>query len=131
MKASIITKETVTSYGMIERNFPAFNVGDRISINMIIQEKNTDKKATTATKDRIQKFEGDVIGMRGAGVCQTFRIRKIGEAGIGIEMIFPFQSPIIESITMVREGKVRRAKLNYLREKKSQKASKIKSKSSY
>lgn len=131
MKASIITKETVTSYGMIERNFPAFNVGDRISINMIIQEKNTDKKAASATKDRIQKFEGDVIGMRGTGVCQTFRIRKIGEAGIGIEMIFPFQSPIIESITMVREGKVRRAKLNYLREKKSQKASKIKSKSSY
>jgi large subunit ribosomal protein L19 len=131
MKASIITKETVTSYGQTERGFPSFNVGDRIIVSMIIQEKNTDKKAASTTKERIQKFEGDVIGMRGTGVCQTFKVRKIGEAGIGIEIIFPYYSPSIDSIDLIREGKVRRAKLNYLREKKSQKAAKIKSKSSY
>ena len=122
MKASIITKETVTDYGVTDRGFPHFNVGDRIVLNVIIQEKN---------KERIQKFEGDVIGMRGQGICKTFRVRKIGEAGVGIEMIFPYYSPSIDSISVLREGKVRRAKLNYLRDKKSQKASKIKSKSSY
>ena len=122
MKATTITKETVLDYGTTERSFPVFRVGDRIILNMIIQEKN---------KERIQKFEGDVIGMRGSGISKTFRVRKIGEAGIGIEMIFPYHSPSIESISLVREGKVRRAKLNYLRSKKSQKASKIKSKTSY
>jgi len=131
MKASTLTKETVTSYGEINRGFPSFNIGDRIVVSMIIQEKVTDKKAKVTTKERIQKFEGDVIAKRGQGVCQTFKVRKIGEAGIGIEMTLPYYSPSIDSIALVREGKVRRAKLTYLRDKKGLKASKIKSKSSY
>lgn len=122
MKASIITKETVLYYGVTDRGFPAFNVGDRIEVSMIIQEKN---------KERIQKFEGDVIGMRGQGIAQTFKVRKMGDGNIGIELTLPYNSPSIESIKLVRQGKVRRAKLNYLRDKKSLKDSKIKSKNLY
>ncbi len=122
MKANAITKETILYYGITDRGFPQFGVGDRIEVSMIIQEKN---------KERIQKFEGDVIGMRGQGVSQTFKVRKIGEANIGIELTLPYHSPSIESIKLVRAGKVRRAKLNYLRDKKSAKSSKIKSATAY
>ncbi len=122
MKASGITKETILDLGTAEKNFPEFAVGDRIEVSMIIQDKS---------KERIQKFEGDVIGMKGQGVAQTFKVRKISESGIGIELTFPYYSPSIDSIKLLRQGVVRRAKLNYLRDKKSSKASKIKGKNDF
>ncbi len=114
-----ISRESILYYGVTDRGFDSFNIGDRIEISMIVQDKN---------KERIQKFEGDVIGMRGQGVCQTFKVRKIGEANIGIEMTYPYHSPMISAIKLVRKGLVRRAKLNYLRNAKSQKDAKIKTK---
>lgn len=118
-KTTCLNKQEVLYYGQTTKEHPTFSVGDRIEVNMIIQEKN---------KERIQKFEGDVIGMRGQGACQTFRVRKIGEASIGIELTFPLSSPAIDSIKLLRKGFVRRAKLNYLRDKTSKKDIKIKSK---
>lgn len=116
-KNATLTKQDVLYYGERAHNFPKFGVGDRIEVSMIVQEKN---------KERIQKFEGDVIGMRGQGASQTFKVRRISEASIGIELTFPLHSPSIESIKLLRRGLVRRAKLNYLRSKKSKKETKIK-----
>lgn len=83
-----------------------FRPGDRIAI---------DVKVVEGSRTRIQTFEGDVIAMSGSGINRTFTVRKISE-GIGVERIFPLHSPNIEKIKMVRTGKVRRAKLYYLRQ---------------
>ena len=69
--------------------------------------------------ERIQAYEGIVIAIQGGGVSKTFTVRKIS-GGVGVERIFPFNSPKVESVTVVRKGKVRRAKLNYLRTLKGQ-----------
>lgn len=98
-------------------DFPAFNTGDRIKVHVRVIEGN---------KERIQPFEGDVISLRGEGNNKTFTVRKIA-SGVGVERIFPFNSPKIAKIDMIRQGKVRRAKLYYLRNL-SGKAARIKSK---
>lgn len=86
-------------------DIPAFNSGDTIRVRTWVREGN---------KERIQVFEGVVIGRRGGGIGETFTVRKIS-GGVGVERIFPLHSPIIEGIELVRRGKVRRAKLYYLR----------------
>ncbi len=98
------------------RTRPAFRPGDTIRVHVRITEGD---------KTRVQPFEGVVIGCRGRGIQETFTVRKVS-FGIGVERIFPAHSPTIERIDLLRSGKVRRAKLYYLREKKGKKASRIK-----
>lgn len=99
------------------KDLPDFNSGDRIKVHVRVIEGD---------KERIQPFEGDVIGIRGGGVDKTFTVRKIS-SGVGVERIFRFNSPKIAKIEIVKKGDVRRAKLYYLRNL-SGKAAKIKSK---
>ncbi|GBD89488.1 50S ribosomal protein L19 [bacterium BMS3Abin04] len=101
----------------LRADLPKFNPGDRIRVHVRVIEGD---------KERIQPFEGDVISIRGGGVHKTFTVRKIS-SGVGVERIFPYNSPRIAKVDVVREGKVRRAKLFYLR-KLSGKAARIKSK---
>jgi large subunit ribosomal protein L19 len=84
---------------------PAFNPGDTINVHVRVVEGD---------KERIQQFQGVVISKRGAGSNSTFTVRKISD-GVGVERIFPLHSPRIAKIERVKEGKVRRAKLYYLR----------------
>ncbi|RJQ20012.1 MAG: 50S ribosomal protein L19 [Nitrospiraceae bacterium] len=100
-----------------KKEMPNFRVGDTISVNMKIKEGD---------KERVQAFTGVVIGRKGDGTRETFMVRKISY-GVGVEKIFPLYSPLIESIKVVKEGRVRRAKLYYLRGKKG-KAAKVKEK---
>ncbi|MEK6757396.1 MAG: 50S ribosomal protein L19 [Bacteroidota bacterium] len=84
---------------------PDFNPGDTVSVHVRVVEGD---------KERIQQFQGVVISKRGSGVNTTFTVRKISD-GVGVERIFPLHSPRIAKIEKVKEGKVRRAKLYYLR----------------
>ncbi|MDR2635791.1 MAG: 50S ribosomal protein L19 [Campylobacteraceae bacterium] len=95
---------------------PAFRAGDTLKIAIKIKEGD---------KQRVQNFEGICIARRGSGTGETFIIRKIGANSVGVERIFPIYSDSIESITVVRRGQVRRAKLFYLRNLRG-KAAKIK-----
>jgi len=96
----------------IKGNPPAFRVGDTVKVHVKVKE---------GEKDRIQVFGGMVIAMKGGATGSTFTVRKISD-GIGVERIFPMHSPIIGKIEVVRRGKVRRAKLYYLRERKGKAA---------
>jgi len=98
-----------------QRDFPAFKAGDNISVHYKIIE---------GTKERIQIFRGDVIQRRGSGLTQTFTVRKISN-GVGVERIFPFYSPNIATIELHKLGRVRRARIYYLRDLKG-KAARIK-----
>jgi large subunit ribosomal protein L19 len=84
---------------------PDFNPGDTVSVHVRVVEGD---------KERIQQFQGVVIGKRGSGINTTFTVRKVSD-GVGVERIFPLHSPRIAKIEKVKEGKVRRAKLYYLR----------------
>ncbi len=106
--------ESITSK-QIRTDLPAFRVGDTVSVDVRIVE---------GEKSRIQKYEGVVIGRRGSGVSESFTVRKISN-GVGVERVFPLNSPNVSSLTVTRKGKVRRAKLYYLRER-SGKAARIK-----
>ncbi len=106
MKSKKITKETVRELGMTKRDFPKFSVGDTVIVSQRIKEGD---------KERTQQFEGDVIAMHNNGVSSTFTVRRIGANSIAVERIFPYYSPKLESVTFVRRGKVRRAKLYYMR----------------
>jgi large subunit ribosomal protein L19 len=108
MKAKKFTRETIREIGMQDRNFPAFNVGDTIAVSQRIKEGD---------KERLQVFEGDVIAKHENGVASTFMIRKISANAVPVERIFPYYSPLIESIAFVRKGKTRRAKLFYMRKR--------------
>jgi len=89
----------------IKKDLDSFNVGDNVKVHVVIKE---------GEKERIQIFRGDVIAKRGSGTGKTFTVRKIS-FGIGVERIFPLHSKTIRKIEVVKRGKVRRAKLNYLR----------------
>lgn len=88
-----------------ESSIPEFRPGDTVKVNVKIQEGNN---------SRIQAFQGVVIARQGAGLRETFMVRKVS-FGVGVERRFPVHSPSIDSIELVRKGKVRRAKLYYLR----------------
>jgi len=89
----------------MKKNLPAFKVGDTVKVQVKIVEGD---------KQRIQAYQGVVIGRQGGGIRETFTVRKISN-GIGVERIFPLHSPNIDAIEMVTFGHVRRAKLYYLR----------------
>ncbi len=98
------------------KEIPLFRAGDTLRLGVEIKEGN---------KVRTQNFEGVVIALKGEGVSNTFTIRKNGANNIGVERIFPLYSDSLKTIEVLRRGKVRRAKLHYLRELKG-KAAKIK-----
>ena len=89
----------------LKTDLPDFGPGDTVVVDVRVVEGG---------KERIQKFEGIVIGRRGSDISETFTVRKIS-AGIGVERIFPIHAPVVNKITVERRGSVRRAKLNYLR----------------
>ena len=95
-------------------NIPEFRVGDTVVVGCKIIERKNGKD-----KERVQNFEGIVIARKGSGVSETFTVRKV-VSGIGVEKIFPVHSPNIASITVTKKGKVRRAKLYFLRRRKKQ-----------
>jgi len=98
------------------KNVPEFRAGDTLRVAVRIKE---------GEKTRVQNFEGLCIAIRGQGTGRTFMVRKIGANSVGVERIFPLYSESIESIEVLRRGRVRRAKLFYLRELKG-KAARIK-----
>ena len=86
-------------------NVPEFRVGDTVKVNVKIIEGN---------KERTQAYEGIVVAKKGSGISETFTVRK-ESAGVGVQRVFPVHSPKLASIEVLRKGKVRRAKLNYLK----------------
>lgn len=115
LKGQALLNEITKSY--MRQDTPVFSSGDNVKVNVRIKE---------GTRERIQVFEGLVIKRQGGGISETFTVRKVSY-GIGVERIFPIHSPAIESIVVVRRGKVRRARINYIR-KLSAKAARIKEK---
>ncbi len=91
----------------LKDNLPDFKSGDTVKVNVKVIEGN---------RERIQTFEGVIIAANGAGVNKTITVRKLS-FGVGVERIFPVHAPIVDSIEVVRKGKVRRSKLYYLRER--------------
>lgn len=104
---------------------PFFEIGDtvRVKVRVVEARASGKKKTQEEEKERIQVFEGLVIGRKGRSYSETFTVRKIS-FGVGVERIFPVHSPNLAGIEVVRKGKVRRAKLYYIRDKKG-KAAKI------
>ena len=99
----------------LRKDLPDFRPGDTVKVMVKVKEGD---------KERLQAFEGTCVARRGGGISEMFTVRKVS-AGVGVERIFPLQSPIIAEIEVVRKGRVRRAKLYYLR-RLSTKASRIK-----
>lgn len=120
--------DSVAEKYMKKSKLPEFRPGDTIQVHVKVKEteKSTKKKEAEKEKERIQVFEGVVIGMRGRGIQSSFVVRKIS-FGVGVERIFPFHSPSVEKIKVLKRGNVRRAKLYYLRERTG-KAAKIREK---
>ncbi|MCQ2461136.1 MAG: 50S ribosomal protein L19 [Clostridia bacterium] len=105
----------VITEGQIKENVTDFNIGDTVKVHVKIKEGN---------RERVQVFEGTVIARRGGGVSETFTVRRVSY-GVGVEKVFPVNSPNVEKIEVVRKGKVRRSKLYYLRDRVG-KAAKVK-----
>ena len=103
----------------MKSDIPAFNVGDTVKVHDKIKEGN---------RERIQIFEGFVLKRQNGGIGETFIVRRIA-SGVGVEKTFPLHSPLVEKIEVVRHGKVRRARLHYMRQRTG-KSAKIKSKES-
>lgn len=100
----------------LKTDIPAFNVGDTVKVHIKIKEGN---------RERIQIFEGFVLKRQNGGIGETFTVRRIA-SGVGVEKTFPLHSPLVEKIEVVRRGKVRRARLHYMRQRTG-KSAKIKS----
>ena len=103
------------SEASMKENAPAFNIGDTVKVHVQIKE---------GEKSRIQVFEGTVIAKKHGGINETFTVRRVAH-GCGIERVFPLHSPVVDKVEIVRSGKVRRAKLYYLRDRVG-KAAKVK-----
>lgn len=101
----------------LKENVPVLNIGDTVKVHNKIKE---------GAKERIQIFEGIIIAKHGGGISETFTVRRVS-FGIGVEKTFPVHSPNVEKVVIVRSGKVRRAKLYYLRDRVG-KSSKVKEK---
>ncbi len=99
----------------MKKDVPQFSVGDTVKVHVLIKEGD---------KSRIQIFEGTVIAKKHGGISETFTVRRVAH-GCGIERVFPLHSPVVEKVEVVRYGKVRRAKLYYLRDRVG-KAAKVK-----
>ena len=91
----------------LKQDLPDFNSGDTVKVNVKVSEGN---------RERIQTFEGVIIEVNNSGINKTITVRKLS-FGVGVERIFPVHAPIIDSIEVVRKGKVRRSKLYYLRDR--------------
>ena len=91
----------------LKDNLPDINSGDSVKVNVIVSEGN---------RERIQTFEGVVISINGTGLSRTITVRKLS-FGVGVERIFPVHAPIVDSVEIIRKGKVRRSKLYYLRDR--------------
>lgn len=107
----------IMTQGMLKSDKPQFEVGDTVRVDVRIKEGD---------KERIQAFEGTVISKKHGGISETFTVRRVSY-GVGVERVFPLNSPFVEKVTVTRSGKVRRAKLFYLRERTG-KAAKVKTK---
>jgi large subunit ribosomal protein L19 len=101
----------------LRKDIPEFNVGDTVQVHY---------KVIEGSRERIQVFEGTVIKRQGGGVAETFTVRRLSY-GVGVERTFPINSPRIDKIVVTRRGRVRRAKLYYLRQRQG-KAAKVKEK---
>lgn len=101
--------------GMVKEDKPVIEIGDVVKVHVKIRE---------GERERIQMFEGTVIARRGSGVSETFTVRRVSY-GVGVERVFPVNSPNVAKVECVRHGKVRRAKLYYLRDRVG-KAAKVK-----
>ena len=98
--------------GDLKEELPSFKAGDTVNVHVRIVEGD---------KERVQQYKGVVIQRRGSGSTETFTVRKIS-GGVGVERIFPVHSPNLEKIEVLRRGKVRRARIFYLRDKIGKKA---------
>lgn len=103
------------SNSSLKAEVPQFNIGDTVKVHVKIKEGD---------KSRIQVFEGTVIAKKHGGISETFTVRRVAH-GCGIERVFPLHSPVVHKVEVVRNGKVRRAKLYYLRDRVG-KAAKVK-----
>ena len=95
-------------------DIPAFREGDTVRVNVRVVDYKETKKGVEK-RERLQAYEGVVIARHNKGISSTFTVRKISD-GVGVERVFPLHSPMLESIKVMRHGRVRRAKLYYLRE---------------
>ena len=95
----------IITEGMIKAEKPAFNVGDTVRVSVRIKE---------GERERLQAFEGTVITKKHGGIAETFTVRR-SSYGVGVERVFPMNSPFVEKVEVIRRGRVRRAKLYYLR----------------
>ena len=102
----------------LKKDIEKFEVGDTVDVHFRIKEEN---------KERIQIFNGIIIAKNGGGISEAFTVRRISY-GEGVERVFPINSPLISKVVVKKRGKVRRAKLYYLRAKKGKKATKVKEK---
>lgn len=100
----------------IKEDMPAIGIGDTVRVHIKIKE---------GTRERIQVFEGFVLKMQNGGINETFTVRRIA-SGVGVEKTFPLHSPLIDKVEVLKKGDVRRAKLNYMRERTG-KSARIKS----
>ena len=105
----------IISQDNIKAEVPKFNIGDTVKVSVNIRE---------GQRERIQNFEGTVIAKRGSGMAETFTVGRVSY-GVGIERVFPVHSPNVVDVQVIRTGKVRRAKLYYLRDRVG-KAAKVK-----